>query len=304
MNGGKPDASSTGSGGRIARRFAALRQEGRAGLVTFVTGGDPDLASSARILAGLPDAGADLIELGMPFSDPMADGPSIQAAGYRALKAGTTLRLVLELAAGFRKRDRDTPLILMGYYNPIYSYGVNRFAADAAAAGVDGVIVVDLPPEVDAELREPAIAAKLELIRLATPTTDAARLPRVLDGAGGFLYYVAVAGVTGTKHATIGDIETAVARLRRSTDLPIAVGFGIRDPQAAGAVACHADAAVVGSAIVDRIARGVDADGRASPDLVEQVLDFVASLAAGVRGARPAQVGSKTTGANSKVHVT
>jgi tryptophan synthase alpha chain len=271
---------------RIARRFAKLHEEGRAGLVTFVTGGDPDLATSAEILAGLPAAGADLIELGMPFSDPMADGPSIEAAGHRALKAGTTLRKVLAMAAGFRKGDADTPLILMGYFNPIYSYGVARFAVDAVAAGVDGVIVVDLPPEVDAELRVPAVAAGLEVIRLATPTTDSVRLPRVLEGAGGFLYYVAIAGVTGTKRAAIGDIAAAVARLKASTSLPIAVGFGIRDPDAAAAVARHADASVVGSAIVDRIARGLDGDGKAGPTLVGDVLDFVGSLAAGVRTAR------------------
>ncbi len=271
---------------RIARRFAALKAEGRAGLVTFVTAGDPDIETSARILAGLPGAGADLIELGMPFSDPMADGPSIEAAGYRALGAGTTLKRVLELAAGFRARDADTPLILMGYFNPIYSYGVARFAADAVTAGVDGVIVVDLPPEVDAELREPAVIAGLEVIRLATPTTDSARLPRVLEGAGGFLYYVAVAGVTGTKRAAIGDIAAAVARLKAATDLPVAVGFGIRDPESAAAVARHADASVVGTAIVDRIARGLDENGKPRPALVDDVLTFVGSLAAGVRGAR------------------
>ena len=272
--------------GRIARRFAKLKAEGRAGLVTFVTGGDPDLETSARILAGLPKAGADLIELGMPFSDPMADGPAIQAAGYRALKAGTKLRLVLKLVADFRAWDNDTPLILMGYFNPIYSYGVDRFAVDAVAAGVDGVIVVDLPPEVDQELRDPADAAGLEVIRLAAPTTDAVRLPRVLEGAGGFLYYVAVAGVTGTKRARIEDIAAAVARLRRSTDLPIAVGFGIRDPESAAAVARHADAAVVGSAIVDRIAAGLDEMEEPGEALVDDVLRFVGSLAEGVRGAR------------------
>ncbi len=271
---------------RIGRRFAALKSEGRAGLVTFVTGGDPDLETSARILAGLPGAGADLIELGMPFSDPMADGPSIQEAGYRALAAGTTLSAVLRLAAGFRAGDADTPLILMGYFNPIYAYGVRRFVVDAAAAGVDGVIVVDLPPEMDAELRGPAADAGVEVIRLATPTTDAARLPRVIAGAGGFLYYVAVAGVTGTKHAAIGDIAAAVARLRRATNLPIAVGFGIRDPDGAAAVARCADAAVVGSAIVDRIARNLDAAGRAAPGLPDSVLGFVRTLATGVRGAR------------------
>ena len=271
---------------RIGRRFAKLKTEGRAGLVTFVTAGDPDLATSAEILAGLPAAGADLIELGMPFSDPMADGPSIEAAGHRALKAGTTLHRVLDMAAEFRRGDAETPLILMGYFNPIYSYGVDRFAVDAAAAGVDGVIVVDLPPEVDAELREPASAAGVEVIRLATPTTDSVRLPRVLEGAGGFLYYVAIAGVTGTKRAAIGDIAAAVARLKESTTLPIAVGFGIRDPEAAAAVARHADASVVGTAIVDRIAQGLDTGGRAGPALVGDVLRFVGSLAAGVRGAR------------------
>jgi tryptophan synthase alpha chain len=271
---------------RIAARFARLKAEGRAGLVTFITAGDPDLDTSARILAGLPKAGADLIELGMPFSDPMADGPSIQAAGYRALNAGTTLRKVLAMAAAFRAGDAETPLILMGYFNPIYSYGPARFAVDAVAAGVDGVIVVDLPPEVDAELREPAMAAGLEVIRLATPTTDSVRLPRVLEGAGGFLYYVAVAGVTGTKSAGIGDIAAAVTRLKASSQLPVAVGFGIRDPQAAAAVARHADASVVGSAIVDRIAKGLDGNGKPSSTLIDDVLDFVGSLATGVRGAR------------------
>jgi tryptophan synthase alpha chain len=271
---------------RIATRFARLKTEGRAGLVTFVTAGDPDLETAASILAGLPKAGADLIELGMPFSDPMADGPSIQAAGYRALNAGTTLRKVLAMAAEFRAGDNETPLILMGYFNPIYSYGVERFAADAVAAGVDGVIVVDLPPEVDAELREPAVAAGLEVIRLATPTTDSARLPRVLEEAGGFLYYVAVAGVTGTKSAGIGDIAAAVTRLKASTQLPIAVGFGIRDPDSAAAVARHADASVVGSAIVDRIAKGLDGNGKPGPGLIDDVLGFVGSLAAGVRSAR------------------
>jgi len=271
---------------RIARRFAKLSAEGRAGLVTFITAGDPDLSVSAEILAGLPKAGADLIELGMPFSDPMADGPSIEAAGHRALKAGTTLRRVLAMAAGFRKGDTETPLILMGYFNPIYSYGVERFAVDAVSAGVDGVIVVDLPPEVDAELRVPAVVAGLEVIRLATPTTDSVRLPRVLDGAGGFLYYVAIAGVTGTKRAAIGAIAAAVARLEASTAWPIAVGFGIRDPESAAAVARYADASVVGSAIVDRIAHGLDETGKPGPALIGDVLSFVASLAAGVRGAR------------------
>jgi tryptophan synthase alpha chain len=273
---------------RITRRFAKLKTEGRAGLVTFVTAGDPNLEVSAQILSGLPAAGADLIELGMPFSDPMADGPSIQAAGYRALNAGTTLAKVIAMAASFRRNDADTPLILMGYFNPIYSYGIERFAADAVAAGVDGVIIVDLPPEVDVEFREPALKAGLQLIRLATPTTDAVRLPRVLDGAGGFLYYVAVTGVTGTKRAAIGDIAAAVARLKGSTALPIAVGFGIRDPQSAAAVARHADASVVGTAIVDMIAGGLDSAGNPGPALVGDVLRFVSSLAAGVQHARTA----------------
>ena len=271
---------------RISRRFDSLRAEGRAALVTFITAGDPDLATSAKLLAGLPAAGADLIEFGMPFSDPMADGPSIEAAGHRALKAGASLRKILAMATEFRSGDSDTPLILMGYFNPIYSYGVARFAFDAVAAGVDGVIVVDLPPEVDAELRGPAVAAGLEVIRLATPTTDSVRLPRVLEGAGGFLYYVAIAGVTGTKRAAIGDIASAVERLKASTALPVAVGIGIRDPEAAAAVARHADASVVGSAIVDRIAAGLDGEGKARPSLVSDVLAFVATLAAGVRGAR------------------
>ena len=272
--------------GRIGRRFTELRAQGRAGFVAFVTGGDPDLDTSARILAGLPAAGVDVIELGMPFSDPMADGPSIQAAGYRALKAGTTLSRVLDLAAGFRRNDADTPLVLMGYYNPIYSYGVDRFARDAVVAGVDGVIVVDLPPEVDAELRGPAATAGLDVIRLATPTTDAERLPRVLEGARGFLYSVSVTGVTGTKQATIEAVAAAVARLKGATRLPIAVGFGIRDPEAAAAVARSADAAVVGSAIVDRVAKGLGPDGLAKPGLVDDVLSFVGSLSAAVRAAR------------------
>ncbi len=271
---------------RIARRFAGLKAQNRAAFVAFVTGGDPDLETSAQILAGLPAAGVDIVELGMPFSDPMADGPSIQAAGYRALKAGATLQRILELVAGFRRRDADTPLVLMGYYNPIYSYGVERFARDAASAGVDGVIVVDLPPEVDAELRGPAAAAGLDVIRLATPTTDAQRLPRVLEGASGFLYYVSVTGVTGTKQAATEAVAAAVARLKSATGLPIAVGFGIRDPQAAAAVASSADAAVVGSAIVDRVAKGLGQDGLAKPGLVDDVLSFVGSLAAAVHDAR------------------
>jgi tryptophan synthase alpha chain len=254
--------------------------------VTFVTAGDPDPATAARILEGLPAAGADVVELGMPFTDPMADGPSIQAAGLRALKAGQTMRRTLDMVRSFRQRDADTPLVLMGYYNPIHSWGPERFCADAAAAGVDGLIVVDLPPEEDAELRAPADAAGLRVVRLATPTTDDARLPAVLKGASGFVYHVSIAGITGAASADEASVAAAVARLKRATDLPVAVGFGIKTPEAAAAIARVADAAVVGSAIVDRIAAGLDADGRARPGLADEVLGFVRALAAGVRGAR------------------
>jgi len=274
------------SAGRIERRFDALRAEGRAGLVTFVTAGDPDAETSARILAGLPAAGADVVELGMPFTDPMADGPSIQAAGLRALRAGQTMARTLEMVRAFRERDADTPLVLMGYYNPVHSYGTERICADAAAAGVDGLIVVDLPPEEDAELRGPADAAGLRVVRLATPTTDDARLPAVLKGASGFVYHVSIAGITGAASADEAAVAAAVARLKRATDLPVAVGFGIKTPGAAAAIARVADAAVVGSAIVDRIGAGLDPDGRARPGLAEEVLAFVRALAEGVRGAR------------------
>jgi tryptophan synthase alpha chain len=272
--------------GRIERRFVRLAEEGRAGLVTFVTAGDPDRDTSARILAGLPGAGADVIELGMPFTDPMADGPSIQAAGLRALKAGQTLAGTLDLVRGFRRVDDATPVVLMGYYNPIFSYGVDRFLADAKAAGVDGLIVVDLPPEEDAELCLPALAAGVRFVRLATPTTDDRRLPKVLTNTAGFVYYVSIAGITGAGSAKDADVAAAVARLKRHTDLPVAVGFGIKTPEQAAAVARVADAAVVGSAIVDRVAAGLDADGRAGPGLVDDVLGFVRALAEGVRGAR------------------
>jgi tryptophan synthase alpha chain len=274
------------SSGRIERRFARLAEEGRAGLVTFVTAGDPDATTAAGILAGLPAAGADVIELGMPFTDPMADGPSIQAAGLRALKAGQTLAGTLDLVRGFRRADDATPIVLMGYYNPIFSYGVDRFLADAKAAGVDGLIVVDLPPEEDAELCLPALAAGVRFVRLATPTTDDRRLPKVLTNTAGFVYYVSIAGITGAGSAKDADVAAAVARLKRHTDLPVAVGFGIKTPDQAAAVARVADAAVVGSAIVDRVAACLDADGRAGPGLVDDVLGFVRALAEGVRGAR------------------
>jgi tryptophan synthase alpha chain len=269
---------------RLAARFAALKRAGRGALVTFVTAGDPDEATSRAILLGLPDAGADIVELGMPFSDPVADGPAIQAASERALEAGMTLRKTLSLAQAFRTAHRDTPLVLMGYYNPIYSYGVDAFTRDAAAAGVDGLIVVDLPPEEADELAGPARAAGLHMIRLVTPTTDSRRLPVVLAGAGGFVYYVAIAGITGTRSAAAESIAEAVARIRAATDLPVAVGFGIKTPEAAGEVARMADAAVVGSSLVERIAGALDEQGRPRADLVESVLAFAKALGDGVRG--------------------
>ncbi len=272
--------------GRIAARFAALRAEGRGGLVTFLTAGDPDAATSARLIAGLPRAGADLIEIGMPFSDPMADGPAIQASSLRALRAGMSLRGTIELVRQFRARDDETPLVLMGYYNPIYRYGTERFIADARAVGVDGLIVVDLPPEEDAELAEPARAAGIDLIRLTTPTSDDRRLPTVLDQSSGFVYHVAIAGITGTKSAAEATIAAALARLRRHTSLPVAVGFGIKTPDQAAEVARLADAAVVGTALVQRLAAHLDHEGHAKPGLVDAVLADVAALAAGVREAR------------------
>jgi tryptophan synthase alpha chain len=275
-----------GPEGRIARRFAALRAAGRAGLVTYLTCGDPDAATFARLLAALPEAGADLIEVGMPFSDPMADGPAIQAAGLRALKAGMTLAGTLAIISDFRARDRATPIVLMGYYNPIFRYGVARFLADAKEAGVDGLIIVDLPPEHDDELCLPALEAGLDFIRLATPTTDDRRLPAVLAHTAGFIYYVAVAGITGTKSAEAEAIAGAVARLRRHSTLPVAVGFGIRTPAQAAAVARVADAAVVGSALVQRLADELDAAGRPGPRLIDAVLVDVRALAQGVRDAR------------------
>jgi len=281
-----PETTRTTEGGRIAACFEHLRWENRAGLVAFITGGDPDAATSQALLEGLAGAGADVIELGMPFSDPMADGPSIQASSLRALKAGATLRAILQQVRDFRKSDNRTPLVLMGYYNPIYVYGAEDFARDARDAGVDGLIVVDLPPEEDTELRVPATQAGLHCIRLATPTTDDARLPVVLANTGGFVYYVSIAGITGTKSAASGEVTEAVSRLRRHTDLPVAVGFGIKTPQQAGGVAAVADAAVVGSALVDTIAAGLDGQGKASPGLVEDVLAFVSKMSKSVRGGR------------------
>jgi tryptophan synthase alpha chain len=263
-----------------------LREEGRAGLVTYLTAGDPDPDTSAKLFAGLAAAGADLIEIGMPFSDPMADGPVIQEAGQRALKQGMKLRHTLAFVSELRRLDDATPIVLMGYYNPIYRYGPEVFARDAVAAGVDGVIVVDLPPEEDAELTEPARAAGLDVIRLATPTSDEQRLPRIVEHASGFIYYVAIAGITGTRSADSSEVVAAVARLRRFTDLPIAVGFGIRTPERAAAVARAADAAVVGTALVQLLADNLDPDGCTKPGLVDAVLADVRALAEGVRGAR------------------
>lgn len=266
---------------RIDSRFAALRAEGRAGLVTFLSAGDPDAATSLEIVKGLPSAGADLIELGMPFTDPMADGPSVQAAGLRALQSGATMRHTLQLVRGFRAEDDETPIILMGYYNPIHHYGVEPFLKDAVEAGVDGLIVVDLPPEEDEELCLPALNAGLNFIRLATPTTDDKRLPAVLANTSGFVYYVSITGITGAAAVDVGPVTSAIERLRRHTDLPIGVGFGIKNAVDAAAVARVADAAVVGSALVDRI------EAAASPRAaVDGVLSLVRELADGVRGAR------------------
>jgi tryptophan synthase alpha chain len=271
---------------RIEKRFAALKAEGRAGLVAYLTAGDPDLETSTRLLAGVAAAGADLIEIGMPFSDPMADGPLIQAAGLRALQNGMTLKKTLTLVKHLRARDPDTPYVLMGYYNPIYRYGAEAFAKDAAAAGVDGLIIVDLPPEEEAELAEPATKAGLDLVRLATPTSDEHRLPAIVKQASGFVYYVAIAGITGTRSAESGAVREAVARLRRFTKLPVAVGFGIRTPEQAAEIARVADAAVVGSALVDRLAQNLDRAGKAKPELVDAVLGDISALAKGIRTAR------------------
>ncbi|HLH87753.1 MAG TPA: tryptophan synthase subunit alpha [Xanthobacteraceae bacterium] len=270
---------------RIDRRFAALRQEGRAGLVTFTMAGDPDHDTSLAIAKALPAAGADLIELGMPFTDPMADGPAVQAAGVRALAAGARMSKTLALVRAFRESDDQTPIVLMGYYNPIYIYGVDEFLADARAAGVDGLIVVDLPPEEDEELCVPALNAGLNFIRLATPTTDDKRLPAVLANTSGFVYYVSVAGITGSAAPDPKRVTEAVARIKRHTKLPVAVGFGVRTAQAAAAIARGADAVVVGSALVDAAKNSLDAGGKATPRTVKAVTDLVAELAAGVRGA-------------------
>lgn len=273
------------SASRIEKRFEALKAQNKKAFVTFLTAGDPDLVTSAELLAGLPKSGVDLIEIGVPFSDPMADGPAIQQANLRAFKAGTTLPKVLDLVRGFRKADNETPIVLMGYYNPIYIYGVEKFLRDAVDAGVDGLIVVDLPPEEDDELCTPAAGSGLNFIRLITPTTDAKRLPAVLKNASGFLYYVSITGVTGTRAADQGAVETAIKQLRQHSKLPIAIGFGITNPEQARAMAGLADAAVVGSAIVKKIVDNLDDQGHAKAGLVTAVLSYVKSLADAVKQA-------------------
>jgi tryptophan synthase alpha chain len=273
---------------RIDTRFAKLKKQGRSAFITFLMAGDPDPATSLAIIKALPKAGADIIEIGMPFTDPMADGPAIQAAGLRALKAGMTLRKTLDLVRAFRKEDATTPLVLMGYYNPIYIYGVDKFLADAKSAGVDGLIIVDLPPEEDAELCLPAMKAGLNFIRLATPTTDDRRLPAVLANTSGFVYYVSITGITGSASAESGVVGQAVARIKRHTKLPVCVGFGIRTPEAARGIAQNADGAVVGTALVDALRASLDKEGRATAETVDAVADLVAALAQGVRGAKQA----------------
>jgi len=270
---------------RIGPRFEELKRANRAAFVPFITAGDPDLETSFAILEKLPAMGADLIELGLPFSDPMADGPSVQASSLRALEAGMTASKVLGLVRRFRKADQKTPIILMGYYNPIHAYGSARFAKDAADAGVDGLITVDLPPEEDEVLRAPANAHALDIVRLATPTTNDKRLPTVLDGASGFIYYVSIAGVTGTKSYSENDVRAAVARLKEKGGLPVAVGFGIKTPEQAGAIARFADGAVVGSAIVDLVAKNA-ANGGNRESLVSETLNFCQKLANAVHAAR------------------
>ncbi|HTG24842.1 MAG TPA: tryptophan synthase subunit alpha [Reyranella sp.] len=273
--------------GRIAQRFAELKAGKRAGLVAYVSAGDPDAVTGYEILKGLPAAGADLIELGMPFTDPMADGPSVQAAGQRALKAGITVDATFDMVRRFRQEvDNDTPILLMGYYNLVYQRGTERFCKEAAAVGVDGFILVDLPPEEADELKPHAMASGIDTVLLTAPTTDDKRLPAVLKYSSGFVYFASVLGITGTKSATEDAVRMHVERIKRHTKLPVAVGFGINTPDQAAAVARHADAAVVGSAIVNRVKAGLDADGKAKHDLVPGVMAFIKTLADGVRSVR------------------
>src|SRR5580765_1223856 len=271
---------------RIDRRFAELKTAGRAALVTFLTAGDPDPETSLALVQALPAAGADVIELGMPFTDPMADGPAIQMSSQRALKAGQTLKKTLELVRAFRGSDDATPLVLMGYYNPIYVYGVDRFLRDATSAGVDGLIIVDLPPEEDEELCLPALKAGLNFIRLATPTTDDKRLPAVLANTSGFVYYVSITGITGSAAPDTDKVHAAVARIKRHTKLPVAVGFGVRTAARAREIAAGAEGVVVGSALVDALKNSLGRNGKATPRTVKAVTKLVSELAGGVRGAK------------------
>ena len=273
---------------RIQNRFQACAREGRAALVTFVTAGDPDFETGSAILAALPGAGADLIELGVPFTDPMADGIPVQLAGQRALKAGQTLRKTLAMVETFRKAGHDTPIVLMGYYNPIYAYGVEAFLTDARRVGIDGLIVVDLPPEEDEELCLPALKAGVSFIRLATPTTDDKRMPKVLQNTSGFVYYVSVTGVTGGAIADYGAVGDAVARIKRHTDLPVAVGFGVKTAEDAATIAKGADGVVVGSALVERVRLSLDSEGKATEKTVSAVTSLVSELAQGIRSAAKA----------------
>lgn len=274
---------------RIDRKFEALKAEGRPALVTYFMGGDPDYDTSLRIMKALPGAGSDVIELGMPFSDPMADGPTIQLAGQRSLKAGQTLVKTLQMASDFRKDDDTTPIVMMGYYNPIYIYGVDRFLVDAKSAGIDGLIIVDLPPEMDDELCIPSMKAGVNFIRLATPTTDDKRLPKVLTNTSGFVYYVSMTGITGSAISNTGPVAEAVARIKQHTDLPVCIGFGVKTAEQAKVFGEAADGVVVGSAIVDAVAKSLDADGKPITDPAEAVAALVTELATGVRSARLAQ---------------
>ncbi|MFB2567194.1 tryptophan synthase subunit alpha [Rhizobium sp. IMFF44] len=271
---------------RMDKRFAALKAEGRPALVTYFMGGDPDYETSLGIMKALPEAGADVIELGMPFSDPMADGPAIQLAGQRALKAGQTLKKTLQLAADFRKVDADTPIVMMGYYNPIYIYGVEKFLDDALAAGIDGLIVVDLPPEMDDELCIPAIRKGINFIRLATPTTDDKRLPTVLKNTTGFVYYVSMNGITGSALPDPSLVSGAVERIKQHTELPVCVGFGVKTAEHAKLIGASADGVVVGTAIVNQIATSLTKDGEATADTIQAVATLVRGLSTGTRSAR------------------
>jgi tryptophan synthase alpha chain len=270
---------------RIDRRFAALKKQGRAAFVAFVTAGDPDYETAKRIVLGLPNAGADIIELGMPFSDPMADGPAVQASSLRALKAGNTMHKTLELVRSFREENAETPIVLMGYYNPIYIYPSERFLDDAIGAGVDGLIVVDTPPEADEELCLPALRRGLNFIRLATPTTDAKRLPTVVTNTSGFVYYVSITGTTGAAAPDVSDVHAQVARIKQATTLPVAVGFGVKTPDQARAIAAGADGVVVGSALVNAVRDSLDINGKATGKTVPNVLDLVKSLSGALRRA-------------------